>query len=242
MTKGAVLITGGGQRIGKELSIYLGKRGYSVAVHYGTSEQAAAVVAQTILENGGQAITVGADLCDAARTRSLIPRAAKKLGAPVTGLINNAAAFQKDTLENLDDESFDSNLTTNLKAPLLLSQAFAKALPDGMSGSIINIIDQRVLKVSIGYLSYTISKHALLTLTRILAVELGPAICVNGIGPGPTLPSVHQTGEDFAAEVKSLPLGRGPRLSEIAATAGFLLETPAMTGQMIALDGGQHLL
>ena len=111
-----------------------------------------------------------------------------------------------------------------------------------MSGSIINIIDQRVLKVSTGYLSYTISKHALLTLTRILAAELGPAVRVNGIGPGPTLPSVHQTEEDFAVEVKSLPLGRGPRLSEIAAAARFLLETPAMTGQMIALDGGQHLL
>lgn len=242
MTKGAVLITGGGARIGKELSLYLGKRGYSIAVHYGTSREAATRVAQTILENGGQAVTVGADLCDAAAARSLVPRAAKKLGAAITGLINNAAAFHKDTLESLDDESFDSNLTTNLKAPLLLSQAFARALPEGRSGAIINIIDQRVLKVSTGYLSYTISKHALLTLTRILAAELGPAIRVNGIGPGPTLPSVHQTREDFAAEVKSLPLGRGPRLPEIAAAARFLLETPAMTGQMIALDGGQHLL
>ncbi len=125
---------------------------------------------------------------------------------------------------------------------MLLCQAFAKALPKKTPGAIINIIDQRVLNLTPGFLTYTLSKHALLTLTRILAVELGPQIRVNGIGPGPTLPSVYQSEEDFANEVAGLPLGKGPTLNEIARAAKFLLETPAMTGQMIALDGGQHLL
>lgn len=160
----------------------------------------------------------------------------------MTGLINNAAAFQQDTLESFNQTSFEKNINTNLRAPMLLCQAFAKALPKKNPGAIVNIIDQRVLNLTPGFLTYTLSKHALLTLTRILAVELGPQIRVNGIGPGPTLPSVYQSEEDFANEVAGLPLGKGPTLNEIARAAKFLLETPAMTGQMIALDGGQHLL
>ncbi|TDI61972.1 MAG: SDR family oxidoreductase [Alphaproteobacteria bacterium] len=242
MKPGALLITGGGKRVGKELALFLGASGYEIAIHYRTSKAAADAVAKTITQGGGQAITLQANLDNTGEAQNLIGRAAEKLGRPVTGLINNAAAFQQDTLESFNETSFEKNINTNLRAPMLLCQAFAKALPKKIPGAIVNIIDQRVLNLTPGFLTYTLSKHALLTLTRILAVELGPQIRVNGIGPGPTLPSVYQSEEDFANEVAGLPLGKGPTLNEIARAAKFLLETPAMTGQMIALDGGQHLL
>lgn len=242
MNPGALLITGGGKRVGKELALFLGASGYEIAIHYRASKAAAEAVAKTITQGGGQAITLQANLDNTLETQNLIDRAAEKLGRPVTGLINNAAAFQQDTLESFNQTSFEKNINTNLRAPMLLCQAFARALPKKTPGAIVNIIDQRVLNLTPGFLTYTLSKHALLTLTRILAVELGPQIRVNGIGPGPTLPSVYQSEEDFANEVAGLPLGQGPTLNEIARAAKFLLETPAMTGQMIALDGGQHLL
>ena len=238
----AVLITGAGKRVGKKLALFLGSTGYDVALHYGKSQEAAETVAQTIQENGGRAVSLKADLGNAEETRTLIDRAAKKLGKSLSALINNAAAFKQDTLQNFDDESFNKNININLRAPMLLSQAFANALPKNQNGAIVNIIDQRVLNLTTGFLTYTLSKHALLTLTKILAVELSPRIRVNGIGPGPTLPSVYQSEEDFTKEVAGLPLGKGPTLDEIARTAKYLLETPALTGQMLALDGGQHLV
>jgi len=242
MKPGALLITGGGKRVGKELALFLGASGYEIVIHYRASKAAADAVAKTITQGGGQAVTLKADLENTGEAKNLIDRAAEKLGRPVSGLINNAAAFQQDTLESFNQTSFEKNINTNLRAPMLLCQAFAKALPKKTPGAIVNIIDQRVLNLTPGFLTYTLSKHALLTLTRILAVELGPQIRVNGIGPGPTLPSVYQSEEDFANEVAGLPLGKGPTLNEIARATKFLLETPAMTGQMIALDGGQHLL
>lgn len=241
MSKGALLITGAGKRIGKEIALFLGACGYDIGVHYHTSQADADQVAKAINKEGGNAATIKADLKDAGQARALVQNAAEKLGQPITGLINNAAAFVEDTLETFTIDSFEANFETNLKAPMILSQAFAAGLPRGRKGSIINIIDQRVLARSKGFLTYTISKHALFALTRILATELGPSIRVNGIGPGPTLPNVYQSKEDFEKEVQALPLKRGPTPHEIAVAVKFLLETPAMTGQMIALDGGQHL-
>lgn len=241
MSKGALLITGAGKRIGKEIAIFLGACGYHIGVHYHTSQADANQVAKAINKEGGHAVTIKADLRDPGQAKALVRNAAEKLGQPITGLVNNAAAFVEDTLETFTIDSFDANMETNLKAPLMLSQAFATALPKGREGSIVNIIDQRVVTRSKGFLTYTVSKHALFSLTRILAAELGPAIRVNGIGPGPTLPNAYQSRKDFEKEVQSLPLKRGPTPREIATLVKFLLETPAMTGQMIALDGGQHL-
>jgi len=241
MTKGALLITGAGKRIGKEIATFLATCGYDIAIHYNTSRDEADQVAEAIRKGGGKAVTLKADLRNEAEAKALAGAAAEKLKTPLTGLINNAAAFAEDTLETFTVESFEANMETNLKAPMILSQAFAANLPGGLEGTIINIIDQRVLGLSRGFLTYTLSKHALFTLTRLLAVELGPRIRVNGIGPGPTLPSVYQGKADFAKEVEALPLRRGPTPKEIAVAVKFLLETPAMTGQMIALDGGQHL-
>ena len=241
MSTGALLITGAGKRIGKEIALLLGACGYHIGVHYHTSQAGADQVAKAISKGGGHAVALKADLRNAGQASALVRNAAEKLGQPVTGLVNNAAAFVEDTLETFTSDSFDANFETNLKAPMMLSRAFAASLPRGQEGSIVNIIDQRVLTRSKGFLTYTISKHALFALTRILAAELAPAIRVNGIGPGPTLPNPYQSKEDFEKEVQGLPLKRGPAPREIATLVKFLLETPAMTGQMIALDGGQHL-
>jgi len=241
MSKGAILITGAGKRIGSEIATFLGTDGYDIAVHYNTSRDEAEQVAERIRKGGSKAVTLKADLRNEAEAKALVRAAGEKLATPLTGLVNNAAAFIEDTLETFSGESFAANMETNLKAPMMLSQAFAASLPGGVGGAIINIIDQRVLGLSGGFLTYTLSKHALFTLTRLLAVELGPRIRVNGIGPGPTLPSVYQAEGDFAKEVETLPLKRGPTPKEIAVAVKFLLQTPAMTGQMIALDGGQHL-
>lgn len=242
MTKGGVLITGAGKRIGRHIALSLGKQGYPVAVHFGASRDEASDVAGEIEKAGGKATTVQADLTDYAQAAGLVPAAEKAIGGPITVLINNAAAFGDDTLESFTEADWARSLNTNLRAPAALCQAFARALPEGRDGNIINMIDQRVLKLETRQLTYTISKHALWNLTRILAAELAPRIRVNGIAPGPTLASIHQSEKEFAAEVKSTPLGRGPALDEIAAAVDFLLASPSVTGNLITLDGGQHLL
>ena len=242
MTKGGVLITGAGKRIGRHIALFLGKQGYPVAVHFGASGDEAGAVVDAITKAGGKAVALQADLADYAQTAGLAPEAEKAIGAPVTVLVNNAAAFGDDTLQSFTETDWTRSLDTNLRAPAVLSQAFAKALPQDRDGNIINIIDQRVLKLETRQLTYTISKHALWDLTRILAAELAPRIRVNGIAPGPTLPSIHQSEKEFAVEVENTPLGRGPALDEIAAAVDFLLASPSVTGNLIALDGGQHLL
>lgn len=242
MTKPAVLLTGAGRRIGRAIAVGLAAEGHPVAVHYRNSEIDAKTLVEEIEAAGGKAATVKADLTQKAQVKNLIHNAAEALRAPIGILINNAGAFIEDTLATVSEESFQANMATNLEAPLLLSQAFAGALPPGERGNIINLIDQRVLKTTTGFLSYTVSKHALYDLTRILAVELAPDIRVNAIGPGPTFKNHQQSDADFEAEAKSVPLGKGPDVEELVGAVKFILNTPSLTGQMIALDGGQHLI
>lgn len=238
---GAALITGAGKRIGKDIARSLGKAGLAVALHYGKSRKEAETVAKEIKANGGIAATVQADLTNYSETKNLVSKAANKLGQPLNVLINNAAFFKDNTLDTFSDQDWKIALDTNLKAPAILSQQFAKNLAANKEGAIINIIDQRVLKADPQYLTYTISKHALWSLTRLLAVELAPNIRVNGIAPGPTLANIYQSVQDFETEATSTLLGRGPTLNDITAAVKFLLETRSITGQMITLDGGQHL-
>ncbi len=242
MTKGPVLITGAARRIGEALALGLGQAGHPIAVHYRSSKKEADSVASVINSGGGKAVAVRADLLDQRDLEALIGMSSKALGRPMEILINNAAAFVRDDIHDFSEESFAQNLGTNLKAPMILSRSFAAQLPKGAKGNIINIVDQRVLGLSRGFLTYTVSKHALYDLTRLLALELAPAIRVNAIGPGPTLKSIHQNDADFAAEAGRVPLGRGPELDEFSRVAEFILSTPSLTGQMITLDGGQHLL
>jgi NAD(P)-dependent dehydrogenase (short-subunit alcohol dehydrogenase family) len=240
MTPGAALVTGAGKRIGRAIALDLAKHGWSVAVHYHRSESEAADVVREIEAGGGRAVALHADLSREANAQALIPLAAEAFG-PLTCLVNNASLFEMDKIETVTRASWDAHIDTNLRAPLVLSQAFARQLPADANGVIVNMLDQRVWNLTPYFLSYTVAKMGLWTLTRTLALALAPRIRVNGIGPGPTLPSPRQTPDQFAQQCRAMPLGRGTTLAEICSAVRFILDTPAMTGQMIALDGGEHL-
>lgn len=235
-----VLVTGAGRRIGRAIALNFASRGWSVGVHYHQSADAAEAVAREIMRGGGKSVALPADLADAASLAKLIPACIDKLGAP-TCLINCASLFLEDTIATVTVAQWDRHISVNLRAPVFLAQSFAALLPAVADGTIINIIDQRVWKPTPEFLSYSVSKSALWQTTRMLAQGLAPRIRVNAIAPGPVLQSIHQTAEQFADEQLATPLGRGTTPAEIAKTIHFILETPAMTGQMIALDGGQHL-
>jgi NAD(P)-dependent dehydrogenase (short-subunit alcohol dehydrogenase family) len=234
------LITGAGRRIGRTIALDLSRNGWHVAVHYAASRHEADAVVAEIRRAGGVAIPLGADLANAGDAELLIPRCADALGAPEL-LVNSAALFLDDRLETLDPDQWDRQQAVNLRAPVLLAKAFAAHLPLGRQGLIINIVDQRVWRLTPEFFSYTIAKAGLYTATRMLAQALAPRIRVNAIGPGPVLPSIHQTPDAFAKEVAATPLGRATPPEEIAAAVRFILDAPSMTGQMIALDAGQHL-
>ncbi len=236
---GAVLVTGAAKRIGGAIALDLGTRGWNVAVHYRASGADAENVVREINDSGGKAVALQADLSDREQVETLVPRAAAEFG-PLTALINNASVFEMDTARSATPDSWDSHIETNLHAPLVLMQAFAGQCR-GSGNCVINMLDQRVWRLTPYFLSYTVSKSGLWTLTRTMALALAPEVRVNGIGPGPTLASPRQTEQDFARQAAATPLGRGPELKEICATVRFILETPSLTGQMIALDGGQHL-
>jgi NAD(P)-dependent dehydrogenase (short-subunit alcohol dehydrogenase family) len=235
-----VLITGAARRIGRALALDLSAAGWTIAVHYRKSGAEADHLARAIEARGGRAKAFQADLAALDAPRALVADVTRQLGAP-TVLINNASEFLPDTVQSLDDGSWDLHLGINLKAPVFLAQAVAAGLPPDCEGNIINVIDQRVWNLTPEFFSYTISKAGLWTATRTLAQALAPRIRVNAIGPGPVLRSIHQTDDDFDSESRSTILGRGATTDEIAAAVRFILATPSLTGQMIALDGGQHL-
>lgn len=232
-------MTGGGARIGREIALDLGRQGWNVIVHYLNSSEDADQVAEEIIGAGSKAITLSADLSDPEAVQALIPAAAAQFG-PINCLINNASVFEDDTVTSVNQASWHQHMEVNLHAPLILTQAFAAQAP-ARDSNVINLLDQRVWKLTPFFLSYTVSKSALWTLTQTLAMALAPGIRVNGVGPGPTLPSPRQTSEQFARQCAATLLERGASPEEICGAIRFILETPSMTGQMIALDGGQHL-
>lgn len=236
----SALITGGARRIGRGLSLGLARRGWSVGIHYNGSVDGARELADEILDAGGNAVPLRADLSRDKDAEALMLSAAKRLG-PVGCLINNASRFENDTVDTVTRGGWDAHMDINLRAPMVLSQVYAAQLPSERCGNIINIIDQRVWNLTPYFMSYTVSKSGLWTLTRTLAMALAPRIRVNAIGPGPTLPSKHQTGDQFERQCRAMPLGRGTTPDEICEAVCFLLDAPAVTGQMLALDGGQHL-
>ncbi len=237
---GTALVTGGGARIGRALALDLGRRGWAVAVHQRAEGGPAREVAEEIVAGGGRAVALTADLSDEARARAMIAEAAAALG-PLTCLVNNAAVFENDAAATATMATWDRHMAVNLRAPFVLIQEFAAQLPEGGAGNVVNILDQRVWNLTPHFTSYTVSKSALWTLTRSLALALAPRIRVNAIGPGPTLPSARQSEDQFSAQVAATPLGRGTTPEEICQALRFILAAPALTGQMIALDGGQHL-
>lgn len=235
-----VLITGAARRIGRSIACTMARAGWNVAIHYRNSAQDASELRDELHKLGAASVTLCADLSQYEAVAGLVPACCVEL-APPCCLINNASSFQPDNLASLTDKLWDDHLAINLKAPVFLAQAMAKYLPDGANGNVINIIDQRVWRLTPDFFSYTISKAGLWTATRTLAQSLAPRIRVNAVGPGPILQSIHQTQADFSAEVDSTLLKLAPTPDDIARAVLFILETPAMTGQMIALDSGQHL-
>lgn len=234
------LVTGAGRRIGRAIALHLAGRGYHVAVHCNQSRDEADAVVREIGQGGYRAAVVQADLSDHDSVIRLVGQASTALG-PVSLLVNNASLFDYDHVETATEQSWNRHLDANLKAPFFLSQAFAAQLPEDVPGNIVNLVDMRVWRLTPHFASYTVSKAGLWTLTQTLAMALAPRIRVNAIGPGPVLPSPHQTEAQFRKQWESTPLKRGAEPGEIAAAIGFLLDAPAVTGQMIALDGGQHL-
>lgn len=235
------LVTGGARRIGRAVSLALARAGFAVAVHHrGSAVEAEAVVAE-IRGLGGAAAALPADLMREPEVLALAGQAATALGGPIGVLVNNASVFERDEALTATRESWDRHLETNLRAPFVLAQAMARGLPEDQGGVIVNLVDQRVQNLTPHFTSYTLSKAGLWTLTQTLALALAPRIRVNAIGPGPTVASERQTPEQFARQVARTPLGRGATPDEIGAAVCFILAQPAMTGQLIALDGGQHL-
>jgi NAD(P)-dependent dehydrogenase (short-subunit alcohol dehydrogenase family) len=236
----AALVTGGAQRIGRALTLALAADGFAVAIHYHHAQNAAERLAARIRGDGGKAIALDADLAEENAATALLRRAEREFG-PIGCLVNNAAVFANDTVATVTRESWDLHLAVNLRAPFILIQNFAARLPPQMSGVVVNLLDQRVWSLTPYFVTYTLAKAGLWTLTQTMALALAPRIRVNGIGPGPTLASPRQTPEQFARQYELMPLRRGTSPQEIAAAMRFILAAPAMTGQMIALDGGQHL-
>lgn len=244
------LVTGAGRRLGRAMAIYLGQRGYDVALHYAASRNDAESLAAELAAMGRKAVTLRADLLIEAQVETLIAKAAKGLGGPLTLLVNNASIFEHDSFASATRASWDRHIESNLRAPFVLSQAFAAQAPRAATDSageplaqalIINMIDQRVHKLTPEFFSYTIAKMGLWAMTRTGAQALAPHVRVNAIGPGPTLQGARQTEAAFAKQRQSTLLARGANPADITAALGYFIDAPAVTGQMIAVDAGQHL-
>ena len=234
----AALVTGAGRRIGRAVALGLARSGFDVALHCRDSHQAAEETAEAVRALGRRAAVLTAELGDAGAVAALVPEAAAALGS-LGVLVNNASLFEADEVGRLDPDLWERHFAVNLRAPVFLAEAFAAQV--AKEGVIVNVVDQRVWKLTPRFFSYTLSKAALWTATRTLAQALAPKVRVNAVGPGPTLPSARQTPEDFERQRAALLLRRGPSPDEIADAVGFIIRARAMTGQMIALDGGQHL-
>ena len=234
------LITGGAQRIGGTIALRLARAGFDIALHCHTSREAAASTSQAIRHLGRRATVLEADLGDETATHALVPKAVAALG-PIGVLVNNASPFERDEWHNATRASWDAHIEPGLRAPFVLIQQFARTLPEHAEGVVVNMLDQRVWSITPHFVSYTVAKAGLWALTQSMALALAPRIRVNGIGPGPALPNTRQTPEQFARQSASVPLHHGTSPEEIARAVLAILALPAMTGQMLALDGGQHL-
>lgn len=234
------LVTGGACRLGRAIALALADAGFAVAVHCHSSIAAAEETAGAIRARGVAAAVLRADLAVEAEVATLFDQVPAEL-RPVGVLVNNAGAFRRDEWDDATRASWDAHMEPNLRAPFVLMQRFAALLPADAEGVVINMLDQRVWAPTPHFVSYTVSKAALWALTQSMALALAPRVRVNGIGPGPALPSARQTAEQFARQSASVPLGHGPTPEEVGRAVVDILALPSMTGQMLALDGGQHL-
>lgn len=243
------LVTGAGGRLGRAMAVYLAERGHDVAVHFATSDQGAEETAQMVRDLGRRAVTFQADLLDEAATQDLLPQARAALG-PITVLINNASIFEYDNITTATRRGWDRHMDSNLRAPFVLTQALAAQAPDATldtagepvaSGLVVNLIDQRVRKLTPEFMTYTLAKMGLWAFTQTAAQALAPTVRVNAIGPGPTLKGARQSQQHFTEQRAATILGRGAGATDICAALGYFLDAPAVTGQLLCVDGGQHL-
>ncbi|MEM5476336.1 SDR family oxidoreductase [Pacificibacter sp. AS14] len=250
MHKRKALVTGAGKRIGRAMALYLGQRGFDVAVHYSSSRDGAEDVVKQLHALGVKAVALKADLLVEAQMQALVPQASAALGGPLTLLVNNASIFEQDTIETATRDSWDRHIESNLRAPVVLTQCFAEQAPDALVDArseamaqalVVNLIDQRVRKLTPDFMSYTIAKMGLWAFTQTAARALAPRVRVNAIGPGPTLQGTHQTAEAFAQQRRATVLGRGSNPDDINAALGYFWDAHSVTGQLICTDGGQHL-
>jgi NAD(P)-dependent dehydrogenase (short-subunit alcohol dehydrogenase family) len=236
-----VLVTGAAKRLGRAIAVDIAQAGYDVAVHYNSSEQDARDTADMIRSAGRRVCLLEADLAKESETAALVGHAAAELG-PLVALINNASIFENDDWDSATRESWDKHVEINLRAPFLLSQHFARQLPEHARGAIVNIIDQRVLKPTPQFMSYSLSKAGLYWLNTTLAQALAPRIRVNAVAPGPTIVNARQSEENFRRQREATILRTGAEPSHVCAAVRYLLNAPTVTGEMIAVDGGQHLI
>ena len=247
---GGALVTGAGKRLGRSMALYLARRGHDVALHYASSRDEAEETASEARALGVKAVTLQADLLDEGAMAALLPDAAQALGVPLGVLINNASIFEHDTIFSATPESWDRHIGSNLRAPFVLTQAFARQAPPPAPDAagepraralVVNMIDQRVRKLTPEYMTYTIAKMGLWAFTRTAAQALAPAIRVNAIGPGPTLRGGRQSEAHFAKQRAACLLQRGANTADIDAALGYFIDAASVTGQLLCLDGGQHL-
>ncbi|MDX1779904.1 MAG: SDR family oxidoreductase [Thalassovita sp.] len=244
------LVTGAGRRLGRSMALYLANRGFDVAVHYGSSVHDAQSLIDDIRSTGRRAVGFQADLLCEEATQALFPKVVDAFDGPVTCLVNNASVFEHDRLETATRESWDRHFESNLRAPFVLTQAMAAQVPDPVldemgepiaQGVVVNMIDQRVRKLTPEFMSYTLAKMGLWAFTQTAAQGLAPRVRVNAIGPGPTLQGARQSDNHFKGQRAATVLERGSNPSDVTAALGFFLDSPAVTGQLICTDGGQHL-
>jgi NAD(P)-dependent dehydrogenase (short-subunit alcohol dehydrogenase family) len=245
------LVTGAGARLGRAMALHLAQRGHAVAVHYNSSQARADEVVTLIREGGGTAVALRADLLDEAATQGLVPAATEALGGTLDVLINNASIFEHDTVFTGTRESWDRHIESNLRAPVVLTQRFAEQAPEPMieapreepraQALVVNMIDQRVRKLTPEFMSYTIAKMGLWAFTQTAAQALAPKVRVNAIGPGPTMRGARQTEDHFTNQRRATVLQRGSSPEDIVHALDYFLDAPAVTGQLLCVDGGQHL-
>ncbi|EAQ05138.1 short chain dehydrogenase [Pseudooceanicola batsensis HTCC2597] len=244
------LVTGAAKRIGRAIAIELAEQGYDVAVHYGGSEAEAQEVVARIRDMGREAHAVQADLAREAEVQELVPAASAALGGPLTCLVNNASVFEHDTVETATRDSWDRHVECNLRAPFVLTQSFAAQCPRARAdtsgeavaqGCVVNLVDQRVRKLTPEFMTYTLTRAALWTLTQTTAQALAPHVRVNAIGPGPTLQAESQDDDQFARQRAATVLERGSSPEDICQALRYILNARALTGQLLCIDGGQHL-
>lgn len=247
---GRALVTGAGARLGRAMALHLGSRGHDVAAHYNASKAGAEETVAALRAMGRKAVALRADLLDEAEVTGLLPAAAEALGGPVAILVNSAAIFEHDTLATATRLSWDRHMGANLRAPFVLIQALAAQAPDPVpdergepvaQAMVVNLIDERVRKLTPEFMTYTLAKAGLWTLTRTAAQALAPRVRVNAIGPGPTLRAARQSEAHFERQRKAAILGRGPNPEDVVAALGYFLDAPAVTGQLLCVDGGRHL-